>query len=125
MISTKSNPFKAPTHLQALPHLHSAQVLILRQFSVDQSSSIVYRRTWVMVWYHLYTDITPPPFIWLLHDFLLILKVKNSVTFNSFFSISPERSKGGKSFSPSNFLLHISTLEGATIQQEKSNKNQN
>ena len=78
-----------------------------------------------MVWYHLYTDITPPPFIWLLHDFLLILKVKNLVSFNSFVSISPERSKGGKSFSPSNFLLHISTLEGATIQQEKSNKNQN
>ena len=78
-----------------------------------------------MVWYHLYTDITPPPFIWLSHDFLLILKVKNLVTFNSFFSISPELSKGGKKLQPLEFFLHISTLEGATVQQEKSDKNRN
>ena len=65
-----------------------------------------------MVWYHLYTDITPPPFIWLLHDFLLILKVKNLVSFNSFVSISPERSKGGKSFSPSNFSFAHKHVRG-------------
>ena len=65
-----------------------------------------------MVWYHLYTDITPPPFIWLSHDFLLILKVKNLVTFNSFFSISPELSKGGKKLQPLEFFFAHKYVRG-------------
>ena len=46
-----------------------------------------------MVWYRLYTDITPPPFIGLSHDFLPILKSKkisHSYTPLSVSSLSPE-----------------------------------
>ena len=52
-----------------------------------------------MAWYHLYTDITPPPFIWLSHDFLPTLKSKktsHSYTSLTVSFLSPELSRENK-----------------------------
>ena len=61
-----------------------------------------------MVWYHLYTDITPPPFIWLSHDFLPTLKSKktsHSYTSLTVSFLSPELSRGKKkTLAPRNFF---------------------
>ena len=46
------------------------------------NTSIIYRRTRVMVWYHLYSDITSPPFISSLISFLFFKKNK-SKSFNT------------------------------------------
>ena len=81
-----------------------------------------------MVWYRLYTDITPPPFIGLSHDFLPILKSKKKkpVILTHLYQFLLSLRKGQKEkLHPLGFFLHISTSEGATVQQEKSDKNRN
>ena len=62
-----------------------------------------------MVWYRLYTDITPPPFIGLSHDFLPILKSKktsHSYTPLTVSSLSPELPKKEKLHPPRILFAH-------------------
>ena len=46
------------------------------------SRCIIFRRTWVMAWYHLYTDITSPPFSSLI-SFFSSFKRKRFESFNT------------------------------------------
>ena len=65
-----------------------------------------------MAWYHLYTDITPPPFTWSSHDFLPILFKSKKTShqqnvFNSFFSLSGIVQGKEKTLAPRNFFCTL------------------
>ena len=76
-----------------------------------------------MVWYHLYTDITPPPFIGLSHDFFSHPLSQNSPVTLTVSSLSGMKKK--RSFTPPRIFFahkHVRGHYGTTRKAPQESK---